>query len=108
MELNGFAEKELPRKFASDKYQLLLLVDKYQTGFDQIYEELIFDDSLGLLAKSNTIENFKFGFEDKFMDTTISRMEQNQDIFTKMMNDKEFGNIVRDYMLKKVYQQLRK
>jgi len=80
----------------------------YKLYFDQIYEELILDDSLGLQAKSNTIENFKFGFEDKFMDTTISRMEQNQDIFTKMMNDKEFGNIVRDYMLKKVYQQLRK
>jgi type I restriction enzyme R subunit len=75
--------------------------------FDQIYEELIADDSLGLQAKSNTMENFKYGFEDKFMDTTISRMEQNQDIFTKMMNDKEFGNIVKDYMLKKVYQQFR-
>ncbi|MDD5151104.1 MAG: DEAD/DEAH box helicase family protein [Flavobacterium sp.] len=76
--------------------------------FDQIYEELIADDSLGLQAKSNTMENFKYGFEDKFMDTTISRMEQNQDIFTKMMNDKEFGNIVKDYMLKKVYQQFRR
>jgi type I restriction enzyme R subunit len=74
--------------------------------FDQIYEELIADNSLGLQAKSNTMENFKYGFEDKFMDTTISRMEQNQDIFTKMMNDKEFGNIVRDYMLKKVYNRL--
>jgi type I restriction enzyme, R subunit len=51
-----------------------------------------------LHAKSNTMESFKYGFEDKFMDTTISRMEQNQDIFTKMMNDKEFGNIVEDYM----------
>jgi type I restriction enzyme R subunit len=76
--------------------------------FDQIYEELILDENLGLQAKSNTMENFKYGFEDKFMDTTISRMEQNQDIFTKMMNDKEFGNIVKDYMLKKVYQQFRK
>ncbi|MEN9908928.1 MAG: hypothetical protein RLZZ540_2077 [Bacteroidota bacterium] len=76
--------------------------------FDQIYEELIADNSLGLQAKSNTMENFKYGFEDKFMDTTISRMEQNQDIFTKMMNDKEFGNIVRDYMLKKVYNTLNK
>jgi type I restriction enzyme R subunit len=76
--------------------------------FDQIYEELIADDSLALQAKSNTMENFKYGFEDKFMDTTISRMEQNQDIFTKMMNDKEFGNIVKEYMLKKVYQQFRK
>lgn len=76
--------------------------------FDQIYEELILDENLGLQAKSNTMENFKYGFEDKFMDTTISRMEQNQDIFTKMMNDKEFGNIVKDYMLKKVYQQFRR
>ena len=87
-------------------------ISEHSHGFiefkDLYYEELILDDSLGLQAKSNTIENFKFGFEDKFMDTTISRMEQNQDIFTKMMNDKEFGNIVRDYMLKKVYQQLRK
>lgn len=76
--------------------------------FDQIYEELIADDTLALQAKSNTIENFKFGFEDKFMDTTISRMEQNQDIFTKMMNDKEFGSIVQNYLLKKVYERLSK
>ena len=76
--------------------------------FDQIYEELIADDHLAMQAQSNTMENFKYGFEDKFIDTTINRMEQNQDIFSKMMNDKDFGNIVRDYMLKKVYQQFRK
>jgi type I restriction enzyme R subunit len=76
--------------------------------FDQIYEELIADDSLALQAKSNTMENFKFGFEDKFMDTTINRMEQNQDIFTKMMNDKEFGRIVQNYLMKKVYNTLNK
>lgn len=76
--------------------------------FDQIYEELIADDNLALQAKSNTMENFKFGFEDKFMDTTISRMEQNQDIFTKMMNDKEFGSIVQNYLMKKVYNRLSK
>jgi type I restriction enzyme R subunit len=35
VELNGFAEKELPKKFATDSYQLLLVADKYQTGFDQ-------------------------------------------------------------------------
>lgn len=28
-------------------------------------------------------------------------MEQNQDIFSKMMDDKDFGNIVKSYMLKK-------
>lgn len=34
-QLNGFGEKELPEKFGSDDYQLLLVADKYQTGFDQ-------------------------------------------------------------------------
>jgi type I restriction enzyme R subunit len=33
-------------------------------------------------------------------------MEQNQDIFTKMMDDKEFGDVVKGYMLKKVYDRL--
>jgi type I restriction enzyme R subunit len=33
-------------------------------------------------------------------------MEQNQDIFAKMMDDKEFGGIVKSYMLKKVYNRL--
>ncbi len=32
---NGIKESELPEKFASDAYQVLLVADKYQTGFDQ-------------------------------------------------------------------------
>jgi len=34
-ELNGFGEKELPERFKTDEFQLLLVADKYQTGFDQ-------------------------------------------------------------------------
>ena len=33
--INGFKEEELPRRFATDEYQVLLVADKYQTGFDQ-------------------------------------------------------------------------
>jgi len=32
---NGFPEKELPQKFGSDAYQILVVAEKYQTGFDQ-------------------------------------------------------------------------
>ena len=32
---NGFAETELPKKFDTDEYQLLVVAEKYQTGFDQ-------------------------------------------------------------------------
>src|SRR5690554_2144403 len=35
VDLNGFKERELPKKFASEEYQLLLVAEKYQTGFDQ-------------------------------------------------------------------------
>ncbi len=76
--------------------------------FDQIEEELATDTKLQEQAKNNPIENFKFGFDDLFMDKLIARMEQNQDIFTKMMDDKEFGGLVKGYMLKKVYERLSK
>lgn len=34
-ELNGFGETELPRRFDTDAYQVLIVAEKYQTGFDQ-------------------------------------------------------------------------
>ena len=34
-DMNGFSDKELPTKFNSDEYQLLLVAEKYQTGFDE-------------------------------------------------------------------------
>lgn len=34
-QLNGFGEKELPERFDSDAYQVLIVAEKYQTGFDQ-------------------------------------------------------------------------
>lgn len=76
--------------------------------FDQIEEELSTDIKLQEQAKTNPIENFKLGFDDLFIDKLIASMEQNQDIFSKMMDDKEFGNLVKGYMLKKVYNRLNK
>ncbi|MEY2606359.1 MAG: type restriction enzyme subunit [Verrucomicrobiota bacterium] len=33
--VNGFPETELPRRFDIDAYQVLIVAEKYQTGFDQ-------------------------------------------------------------------------
>lgn len=33
--VNGFAEEQLPGKFDTDDYQILIVANKYQTGFDQ-------------------------------------------------------------------------
>jgi type I restriction enzyme R subunit len=33
--MNGFAESQLPDKFKTDDYQVLIVAEKYQTGFDE-------------------------------------------------------------------------
>ena len=33
--MNGFPDKNLPEEFDKDEYQVLVVADKYQTGFDQ-------------------------------------------------------------------------
>lgn len=78
--------------------------DKY--FFSQIEEELIRNESLSQQAKSNSIQNFKYGFDDVFLTTLIERMEDNQDIFTKIIDEPEFGNAVKAWMLQKVYDRL--
>jgi len=78
--------------------------DKY--FFSQIEEDLVGDEKLSEQAKNNSIDNFKFGFEDMFLNKLIERMDSNQDIFTKIMDDKTFGDVVKEWMLYKVYNRL--
>jgi len=78
--------------------------DKY--FFSQIESALVQDESLSQQAKSNSIQNFKYGFEDIFLTKLIERMDLNQDIFAKIIDDKEFGEAVRNWMLRKVYNRL--
>src|SRR5207244_10550871 len=40
----GIREKELPEKFATPEYQVLLVAEKYQTGFDQPLLHTMFVD----------------------------------------------------------------
>lgn len=78
-----------------------------QLFFDQIEEEMVQDEVLSKQANSNTKENFKYGFEDKFMDAVIERMEQNQELFTKLMDDDKMAGIVKDMLLDRVFKRLR-
>ncbi|MCD6459167.1 type I restriction endonuclease subunit R [bacterium] len=74
--------------------------------FEQIEEELVSDDKLNQQAKSNTIDNFKYGFDDMFLEKLIERMEQNQELFARIMDDKSFADVVKQWMLQKVYKRL--
>jgi len=74
--------------------------------FDQIEAELVQDETLKTQAQANKIDTFKYAFEDQFLSKLIERMDQNQEIFEKIVEDKAFGGLVREWMLKKVYARL--
>ena len=64
------------------------------------------DETLQTQARVNKIDTFKFAFNDKFIDTLISRMDQNQEIFEKILEDKMFGDLVKELMMKKIFKKM--
>ena len=74
--------------------------------FEQIEAELIEDKTLQTQAKVNKIDTFKYAFEEMFIDKLIERMDQNQEIFEKILENQSFGNLVKELMMKKVYSKL--
>lgn len=74
--------------------------------FEQIREEAVADESLRQAAHANTIENFRYVFDQALTGLFIDRMEQNQDIFARFMNDKAFQKVVAEHLLHQVYDQI--
>jgi type I restriction enzyme, R subunit len=52
------------------------------------------------------VDNFKFGFDDVFLTKLIDRMDQNKEIFVKIMDDEQFAETVKTWMMKQVYGKL--
>ena len=74
--------------------------------FEQIEAELMEDTTLQTQAKVNKIDTFKYAFEEMFIDKLIERMDQNQEIFEKILENQSFGNLVKELMMEKVYAKL--
>ena len=77
--------------------------DADQLFFDQIIEAAICDASLGEAAAANPEEKFALLFSSLLQTLFIERMEQNEDIFARFMNEKSFQNLVTDWISKEVY-----
>jgi len=75
--------------------------------FNQIREEAVADDELRQAALANTMENFRFVFDKALEGLFIDRMEQNEDLFARYMNDTDFQKIVAETLLRQVYEQIR-
>jgi type I restriction enzyme R subunit len=78
-----------------------------QLFFDQIKEEAVADTQIQQAARVNSLENFKYVFDKALEGKFIDRMDQNQEIFARYMNDREFAQVVADVLRKQVYKQIR-
>jgi type I restriction enzyme R subunit len=75
--------------------------------FSQIREEAAADEQLQQAATANALEGFKIVFDKALEGLFIGRMEQNEAITAKFLDDKEFRGSVSRYLLKQVYEQIR-
>ena len=106
-------------KERGDKIELSQLIDilnerfgtEFKPGdqlfFDSITEDAIADSSLRQAATANSMENFGYVFLKALENLFIDRMEQNEDITAKYMNDKDFKDTVGKHLLKQVYEKIR-
>lgn len=79
-DMNGFSEKELPEKFSSDEYKVLLVAEKYQTGFDEpLLHTMYVDKPLSGIKAVQTLSRLNRtcpGKEDTFILDFINDTEE--------------------------------
>ncbi len=78
-----------------------------QLFFESIREDAVADDGLRQAAMANTMENFGYVFYKTLESLFIDRMEQNEEIAAKFMNENRFREIVSRHLLKEVYDTIR-
>jgi len=116
-ELDGLSEAGIKRT-KEEKAPLSVIIDvlndRFGTDFtqadrlffDQMEADLLLDETLKIQACVNKIDTFKYAFDDLFLTKLIERMDQNQDIFEKILENKAFGGVVKELLMKSVYLKL--
>ena len=78
-----------------------------QLFFDQIAETAVENETLQAAARANSMDNFAYVFEKMLEGLFIERMDGNEDIFGRLMNDDDFRRMAGDHLLHEVYHRLR-
>ena len=78
-----------------------------QLFFDQIVEAAMADDGLQQAAAVNPGDKFELVFKGRLENLFAERMDQNEEIFVRLMNDTSFQKIVTAWMASEAYRRLR-
>ena len=79
-----------------------------QLFFESIREDAAADPNLRQAALANTMENFGFVFRKALEGLFIERMEQNEEIAARFMNEGRFRDMVSGHLLREVYDTIRR
>ena len=82
------------------------LTDTDKLLFDQFEESWVADGELADQAQNNSLDNFRLVFDKKFLQTIITRVDANDDIFKKILDDEDFRSALGEFYLRKVYDRL--
>jgi Type I site-specific restriction-modification system, R (restriction) subunit and related helicases len=74
-----------------------------QLFFDQMEETWLADEHLTAQARANPLENFRLVFNDTFIKSIVGRMDDNEDIFRKILDEPDFQAIVMEHYLQRVF-----
>jgi len=78
-----------------------------QLFLDSVREDAVANEALRQAASANSIENFKYVFSKALEGLFIDRMEQNEEIFARFMNEPNFQKLVEEHLRRQVYDQIR-
>jgi type I restriction enzyme R subunit len=78
-----------------------------QLFFDQLVEAALGDDGLRRAAVVNPGDKFELLFKNVLERLFVDRMDQNEDIFVRYMNDAPFQKVVTSWMAEEAYRRLR-
>jgi type I restriction enzyme R subunit len=93
--------KILNERFGTD----LTEVDKLL--LDQFEESWVADDELSDQANNNSLDNFRLVFDRKFLQTIVTRVDDNDEIYKRILDDDDFRATLAEFYLRKVYERLR-
>lgn len=85
----------------------LNLDQRDQLLFDQFEETWVANPEVADQARNNTLDNFRLVFDRIFLRTVVGRMDENEAIFKRILDDSEFQAALMDLYATRVYRRSR-
>ncbi|SHF76318.1 type I restriction enzyme, R subunit [Fodinibius roseus] len=102
---NGIREKELPKKFGTDEYQILLVAEKYQTGFDQpLLHTMYVDKRLSGIQAVQTLSRLNRRYPGKDDTFVLDFVNDREEIFNAFKPYYEKTPFAEDVEPRKLYE----